>query len=324
MSKNNDIADNKNRLTELAHHHSGGNQRLYFTVMKEILHHDIMAALHRAGWSDKLTFQGGTCLRLAYSGNRLSEDLDFTCRSGVSAADVESIRATVEEVVTGRYGLPTKVKAPKEGKTDAFNTDKVSVLTWQLSVVVAPENRAIPQQKITLEVANVPSHTRQLTPIIARYPDLHSPSSHDIIPMYSQTLEEIMADKVVALANRPGDRIKNRDLWDLVWLHQRGVAPDVELIARKIDDYQIVDFEQKAEGRIAQLPTQERHKAFFDEMSRFVMPDVAERTLNQDGFVDYVMQNSATLLSNSLDQLRERNRGRDDEYTESYGPTFKM
>ena len=34
--------------------------------------------------------------------------------------------------------------------------------------------------------------------------------------------EEILADKFLALAFRP-NRIKNRDLWDIVWLKQQGI-----------------------------------------------------------------------------------------------------
>jgi len=36
-------------------------------------------------------------------------------------------------------------------------------------------------------------------------------------------------DKVVAFTLRP-NRIKNRDLWDLAWLHQQGVKPQMDLV----------------------------------------------------------------------------------------------
>ena len=42
--------------------------------------------------------------------------------------------------------------------------------------------------------------------------------------LQAQSREEILADKIVALALRP-NRIKNRDLWDIVWLKQQGIEP---------------------------------------------------------------------------------------------------
>jgi len=46
-------------------------------IIKEILHYEILFALNESGAATKLTFQGGTALRLCYQGSRYSEDLDF-------------------------------------------------------------------------------------------------------------------------------------------------------------------------------------------------------------------------------------------------------
>ena len=47
-------------------------------VAKEILHYDILAGMQRAGFLDKVVFQGGTALRLCHGAPRLSEALDFS------------------------------------------------------------------------------------------------------------------------------------------------------------------------------------------------------------------------------------------------------
>jgi predicted nucleotidyltransferase component of viral defense system len=51
---------------------------LRVVVEKELLHHDILREMSRAGFLKDLTFIGGTCLRACYGSQRLSEDLDFT------------------------------------------------------------------------------------------------------------------------------------------------------------------------------------------------------------------------------------------------------
>ncbi len=50
-----------------------------------------------------------------------------------------------------------------------------------------------------------------------------------------QSREEILADKFVALALRP-IRIKNRDLWDIIWLNQQGINLPVPLVLQKVTD----------------------------------------------------------------------------------------
>ena len=48
---------------------------LLAVVEKELLHHDILREMSRAGLLNKLTFIGGTCLRACYGSSRLSENL---------------------------------------------------------------------------------------------------------------------------------------------------------------------------------------------------------------------------------------------------------
>jgi len=51
----------------------------------------------------------------------------------------------------------------------------------------------------------------------------------------AQSREEILADKYVAFALR--NRIKNRDLWDILWLQRQGVNLPVTLLADKVRDH---------------------------------------------------------------------------------------
>ncbi|WP_254693758.1 nucleotidyl transferase AbiEii/AbiGii toxin family protein [Shewanella sp. MEBiC00475] len=44
------------------------------------------SVIEKGGLLDKLTFQGGTSLRLCYGGNRFSEDLDFAGGKDFSSA----------------------------------------------------------------------------------------------------------------------------------------------------------------------------------------------------------------------------------------------
>ena len=75
------------------------------TVEKELLHYDIMAALSQSGLLTKLTFQGGTCLRMAYGSQRLSEDLDFVGGVDFSPEDYKNLAQVLIDYFKPRYGL---------------------------------------------------------------------------------------------------------------------------------------------------------------------------------------------------------------------------
>ena len=47
-------------------------------IEKELLHLEVLRAMHDEGLLRGMTFKGGTCLRLCHGAERLSEDLDFS------------------------------------------------------------------------------------------------------------------------------------------------------------------------------------------------------------------------------------------------------
>ena len=88
----------------------------------------------------------------------------------------------------------------------------------------------------------------------------------------AQSRAEILADKLVAFALRP-NRIKNRDLWDIVWLHQQGTELPLALIPLKLRDHHcaLADYSALLQERQASLAADPAiHAAFKQEMRRFV------------------------------------------------------
>ncbi|EJI86956.1 hypothetical protein AEST_05020 [Alishewanella aestuarii B11] len=55
------------------------------------------------------------------------------------------------------------------------------------------------------------------------------PTEGILVPV--QSLQETLADKFIAVAYR-ARRIKPRDIWDIVWIKQRGVALSKELVEK--------------------------------------------------------------------------------------------
>lgn len=266
-------------------------------VEKELLHYDILFALDEGGLLKDLTFQGGTALRLCYSGSRFSEDLHFAGGMDFASAKLAELKDCIETYIGSRYGLTVTVKEPKKLKNDPIYAE-LRIDKWQVSVITSPEQSHLPYQKIKLEVANVPAYTREPRSLNINYPFL--PKGYADMLIETETLNEILANKLVSLSATQR-YVRNRDLWDIPWLLQQGATLDTELVIKKLGDYKLDDFAQMLSLRLHSLPDLVKGESLRNEMSRFIPTANFERTFGRANFTDY--------LSNTLTQLHERLEG---------------
>ena len=253
---------------------------LRMVVEKELLHHDIIREMGTAGFLNKLTFIGGTCLRACYGSHRLSEDLDFTGGKGFNRETLNDLACVLVERLEAKYGLPVVVDEPKR---DTGNID-----TWRMKVVTRPGHKALPSQKINIDICAIPSYDRRPMMLRNHY-GVEMGTSGLIIQ--AQSREEILADKLVALALRP-NQLKNRDLWDIVWLKQQGIDLSLDLIPKKISDHQrsTVEFLKLLNERMSQLQRNPvLHQDFIREMKRFLPVHIVEETIKNEAFWDYLV-----------------------------------
>lgn len=256
-----------------------GLTSLQTVVEKELLQHDILREMSSAGLLAHLTFIGGTCLRACYGAERLSEDLDF---SGGADFCRESLQALGPALVAGfkaRYGLVVTVREPtrEQGNVD----------TWKLTVFTRPESPNLPTQRINIDICAVPSHDRR--PMMLRNHYGVEMGTAGLI-LQAQSREEILADKLLALAMRP-NRLKNRDLWDIGWLSRQGVELVHELVWQKIDDRRLnpTVFREELQRRCNALPGDPAIRAdFIKEMQRFLPADTVQNTVSQTAFWQYL------------------------------------
>lgn len=278
---------------------------LRMVVEKELLHHDILRVLSSAGLLTHLTFIGGTCLRACYGSSRLSEDLDFTGGTDFSRAQLANMGDVLVQSLKTKYGLDITVAQPMRG---IGNVD-----TWKLQVQTRPGRKDIPAQRINIDVCAIPSY--QSRPMVLLNPYGVEMGTSGLI-LQAQSREEIFADKLVAFALRP-NRLKNRDLWDIAWLHQLQVKPAFELIKSKLNDHHAdahvyLDAFSKRAASLKDDPA--IAKEFRNEMSRFLPNQIVKDTVLSDSFWQYL----SNLLNDYRQQLHQTLTG-------STSPTqFKM
>jgi predicted nucleotidyltransferase component of viral defense system len=264
-------------------------------VEKELLHHDILREMNEAGLLSRLVFIGGTCLRACYGASRLSEDLDFTGGADFTRETLASLGDILTTNLQNKYGLRVEVAEPvREGG----NVD-----TWKLRIVTRPESAHLPQQRIHIDICAIPSHDARPMMLLNHYGVDMGTSG---LILQAQSREEILADKMIALALRPG-RVKNRDLWDLMWLRQQGVTLPMDLIPAKISDHRrsVDDYVLRLQDRLAQLTGMPgMREDFLREMRRFLPADIVHETVENPAFWNFLVAETTFLGRSVVASLR--------------------
>jgi len=234
--------------------------------------------MSRAGLLATLTFMGGTCLRTCYGSSRLSEDLDFTGGADFNRGRWSALAAILVDQLQRKYGLRVEVGEPTR---ETGNVD-----TWRLKVHTRPGQRNHPAQRINVDICAIPSY--QPCPMMLRNRYGVDMGTSGLI-VQAQSREEILADKLIAFALRP-NRLKNRDLWDMVWLHQQGVVLPLELVPRKLRDHQcdVERFIGVLAARHTSLSEPNTRADFRQEMRRFLPAALVAKTVDRPDFWIYL------------------------------------
>ena len=171
----------------------------------------------------------------------------------------------------------------------------------------------MPAQRINIDICAIPSHDPR--PMMLRNHYGVDMGTGGLI-LQAQSREEILADKLVAFALRP-NRLKNRDLWDIAWLHQQGVVLPLALLPLKLQDHHCDTPRFLAvltERSQALLNEPDLHDAFRQEMRRFLPVALVAETVEQPAFWRYLTSLVAEQCQRASDFLLEA----------SPTPRFKM
>ena len=167
--------------------------------------------------SQGLIFKGGTALRLAYGGNRYSEDLDFN-----GPQDISLLQSLWGRVVDGLedFGIGAEMR-------NAWSSD----VGYSFDVSFRGplyDGRNHSKGKVRVDVNRRPEEVESRRELVTSEYDDVRPFVVTVL-----TLEHLLAEKVRAMVVRG----KPRDLYDIWLLLRQGVQPDGALIERKLALY---------------------------------------------------------------------------------------
>lgn len=267
---------------------------LRVVVEKDLLHHDILREMSSAALLASLTCIGGICLRTCHGCSRLSEDLDFTSGADFSRESLRVLARVLVQRLQRKCGLTVEVSQPRR---ETGNGD-----TWKLKVQTRPGQRDKPAQPINIDICAIPSHDRH--PMMLRNPYGVDMGTAGLI-LQAQSREEILADKLVAFAFRP-QRLKNRDLWDIAWLHQQVVVLPLALLLLKLHEHHC-DTQRflalLAERRQALASQPKLHDDFRHQMRRLLPAALVAETVEQPAFWTYLTSLLAEQCQRASDSL---------------------
>src|SRR5699024_1379174 len=185
----------------------------------------------------------------------LSEDLDFNGGHDFKPSQFDGLEFEIQAHLQNKYEMEVWVNKPLDEKQG----DTVS---WKISIVKEASRPDLPRQKMHIDVCAIPSFDIEKRPLLNHY-DIVVPTEGILVPV--QSLQEALADKLIALAYR-ARRIKPRDVWDIVWIKQRGINLSKALVEQKLAARQKDndDFRQALAMQLAKLMSEDEVREDFN------------------------------------------------------------
>lgn len=182
-------------------------------ILREYLQVKFLAGLYSRPAARKLSFIGGTCLRILHGIGRFSEDLDFD-NLGLSRQDLSRMIVDVGEEFS-RENIDVEVSAKlKEGIT--YHSLRFPNLLFDLKITTNPREKLM----IKIDYSTQWKGQKMETALMAKYGFTEQ--------IVTNPLSQIMVQKLAAYVTRA--RTQPRDMYDLVWLYSRGTRPDREFM----------------------------------------------------------------------------------------------
>jgi predicted nucleotidyltransferase component of viral defense system len=186
-------------------------------MMREYLQHKILEIIFQTESGSKLSFMGGTCLRIVHGNMRFSEDLDFDNR-GVTESGWTALTATIKNELH-LFGLTVEIQEVRRQAWHIYI--RIPKLLFEEGLTGQEEEKILIQVDAESQLADYPVEVFLLN----RWDFLQ--------PIRVVPLPTLMSQKCLAFLNRK--REKGRDLFDIAFLTGLGVKPDYAYLAQKTD-----------------------------------------------------------------------------------------
>ena len=203
-------------LQEIKHYYPANLQSYDRFIIREYLQYKILEIIFETPYESKLSFLGGTCLRIVYNNNRFSEDLDFD-NFNLSLNDFNTITKIVK-LELEKLGYTIEMQNVHKGAYHCYIRFPELLYNEGLS-----NHR---EEKILIQL-DTESHEFDYEP------DQPLLNKFDVFTQINVTPGDLLlAQKFFAVINRK--RNKGRVFFDIVFLLGQGQTPNYDYLSAKI------------------------------------------------------------------------------------------
>ncbi len=194
-------------------------------ALKEITQEVALYSLYKAGFFQRVSFLGGTSLRILHNLDRFSEDLDFSTRSPEPNFNIITyLEKAMEFMNTYGYNLSInqKISIDQNVRGRFLKDDSI-----KKTVLFKYQQDTRKKVKVKIEVdINPPIGANEQIKYLSFPVDFP-------IPVYD--LPSLMSGKLHAILCRPF--CKGRDWYDLLWYISQGVEPNLPFFKNALSQW---------------------------------------------------------------------------------------
>lgn len=237
-------------------------------ILREYLQYKILEILFENEHAHKLSFLGGTCLRIIHQQQRFSEDLDFD-NFNLTQNDFQGIATYIKEQLT-KLGYEIEIRNVLKGAFHCYIKFPDLLFQEKLS--------GHAHEKILIQLDTEPHHFEYK-------PETHILNKFDVFtPVFTTPKDLLLAQKFYAVVNRK--RNKGRDFFDIVFLLGQGVKPNYDYLDFKL---QIKNHSQLKDVILEKCATLDMQEMANDVAPFLFNPKAVKKVLLFEEYMKYEM-----------------------------------
>lgn len=195
-------------------------------ILREYLQYQILEIIFNSSFANKISFLGGTALRIAHDNTRFSEDLDFD-NFGLSQDEFSLLTQEVRRGLA-KHGYEVEIRNVFKGAYRCYV--KIPKILFDNKIA------GLEEEKIMIQIDTMP-HDFEYAP------DKKILNKFDVFTQILVTpLDVLLSQKIYAALNRK--RAKGRDFFDILFLLQK-TKPNYEYLEKKIGVKNEADLKSK-------------------------------------------------------------------------------
>lgn len=241
-------------------------------ALREIFQSIALLGLWRGKFFEHSAFYGGTALRILYGLDRFSEDMDFSLLKENKDFSLEYYCKFIEKEIVS-FGFNATVTVKNKTAKSQIESAFLKANTLQQLLVIKSNNitdNSLPDLKIKLEVDTNPplQFKTEIKTVLMPIPFAVKVFTHDCL----------FAGKIHAILcrNWNNNRVKGRDLYDLVWYISRNVPVNLKHLQKRL--------EQTGHWKENKSLTKENLKKMLIEKFNFINIEQAKKDVQR--FID--------------------------------------